>query len=113
MFSRGNLHWDISVVGFLPDVFMYVCMLSLCLANANLQCLLALEFLHRNSVIHRDIKSDNILLGMDGQVKLSESQAARKGEKGRKERREPREGGKERKGGREGGEGERGRREGK
>ncbi|XP_064507949.1 serine/threonine-protein kinase PAK 3-like isoform X2 [Pseudopipra pipra] len=58
--------------GSLSAVVKEVSMSEGMMAAVSRECLQALAFLHCHQVIHRDLKGDNILLGMDGSVKLAD-----------------------------------------
>ncbi|RWS14369.1 serine/threonine-protein kinase PAK mbt-like protein [Dinothrombium tinctorium] len=58
--------------GALTDIVTHARMDEEQIATVCKQCLKALAFLHSQGVIHRDIKSDSILLAADGRIKLSD-----------------------------------------
>lgn len=58
--------------GALTDIVTHARMDEEQIATVCKQCLKALAYLHSQGVIHRDIKSDSILLAPDGRVKLSD-----------------------------------------
>ncbi|CAG0897506.1 unnamed protein product, partial [Darwinula stevensoni] len=58
--------------GALTDIVTHARMDEIQIATVCKQCLKALAYLHSQGVIHRDIKSDSILLASDGRVKLSD-----------------------------------------
>ncbi|XP_065656344.1 serine/threonine-protein kinase PAK 6 [Hydra vulgaris] len=58
--------------GALTDIVTYKRLKEEEIAYFSKSCLKGLEYLHSQGVIHRDIKSDSILMSKDGQVKISD-----------------------------------------
>ena len=58
--------------GALTEVVMETVLDEGQMAAVAKECIAALDFLHYNNIIHRDVKSDNVLVGLKGEVKLTD-----------------------------------------
>lgn len=58
--------------GALTDIVLETVMDENQMATVTKECLMALDYLHLHNIIHRDVKSDNVLVGMKGEVKLTD-----------------------------------------
>ena len=74
-FSKDTELWlgmEFMPGGKLTDILMTSRFTEQQIAVVCKDCLLALEYLHEANLVHRDIKSDNILLNASGQVKIAD-----------------------------------------
>ncbi|KAL0479427.1 serine/threonine kinase 4 [Acrasis kona] len=74
-FSRGQDLWIVMEYlkgGKLTDLLLTTQLTEREIASICREVLQALSYLHKNARIHRDIKSDNILIGVSGEIKLAD-----------------------------------------
>ena len=73
-FLYKNEHWIVTEYmegGTLTDVVISCLMTEGQIAAVSREIVQGLQYLHKHGVIHRDIRSDNVLLSLSGDIKLS------------------------------------------